>query len=122
MTPILPNHLEDADTFIVPNNYQSLTEREKQFQASLWTLNFLLAELAAGLLLLRQMLVQKGVMTEKEDDELATTVLNPANLQKMYENVELAFSEKYQKVRFAADFPDDAAREIEERRRAASNV
>lgn len=104
------------------STYQNLTERERQFQASIWTLNFLLAELAMGLLVLRQKLVQKGVLTQEEDDGLANTVLNPGNLQKMYENVELAFAEKYQKVRFAADHPEEAAREIEARRKAIPNV
>ena len=97
--------------------YQSLTERERQFQASIWAINFLMAELAMGLLVLRQKLVQKGMLTVQEDEEMANTILNPANLQKMYENVELAFAEKYQKVRFAVEHPEEVARQVEEMKR-----
>lgn len=100
------------------SDYNSLNERERQFQGSIWALKFLLAELAMGLLVLRKKLIQKGVLSTKEDDELAETILNPENLQKMYENVELAFGEKYQKARYAAEHPEEVIRQVEQMKQA----
>lgn len=90
-------------------NYLAMGESEKRIQTSLWTLNFLIAELASGLVALRQILAQKGVLTEADLQELASVANSPEVLQTLYRNTEMAFAEKFQRIRFAIENPEAVA-------------
>jgi hypothetical protein len=100
---------------INPTSYEDLNERERQVQASIWALNFLLAELASGVMMIRKTLIAKGTITEAEDDEIARSIGDQDNLNLMYRNTELAFMEKYQRIRFAHEHPEEVAHQMNER-------
>jgi hypothetical protein len=100
---------------INPTSYEDLNERERQVQASIWALGFLMAELASGVLMLRRALITKGIITEEEDEEMARGISDQDNLNLMYRNTELAFMEKYQRIRFAHEHPEEVARQMNER-------
>ena len=89
--------------------FKSLTERERQVQASFWAQNFLIAELAAANRLLRNLLVEKGIFTLEEDNNLAETISSQETLKIMYDNTEKAFYDKYQRVRYAMENPQEVA-------------
>lgn len=98
-----------------PSSYEDLNERDRQVQASIWALSFLLAELASGIMMIRRTLIAKGVITEEEDEEIARSISSSDNLNLMYRNTELAFMEKYQRIRFAHEHPEDVSKEMKER-------
>jgi len=87
--------------------YGELTEKEKQIQASFWAQNFLIAELATANRLLRNLLIEKGIFTQKEDNKLADDIISKDILRAMYDNTEKAFYDKYQRVRFVMDNPQE---------------
>ncbi len=89
--------------------FKSLSEREKQVQASFWAQNFLIAELAAANRLLRNLLVEKGIFNLEDDNDLATTISSKETLRIMYDNTEKAFYDKYQRVRYAMENPQEIA-------------
>lgn len=97
----------EAQAYRTKEEYGKLNEREKQVQASFWAHTFLIAELAAANRLLRNILVDKGIMTAEEDDALGDANVAPETLRVMYENTERAFYDKYQRVRFAMDNPEE---------------
>lgn len=99
----------------IPTSYEDLNERERQVQASIWALSFLLAELASGVMMIRKTLLAKGIITEEEDEEIARSVGDQENLNLMYRNTELAFMEKYQRIRFAHEHPEEVAHQMKER-------
>lgn len=98
-----------------PITYEELDERQRQVQASIWALSFLLAELASGVVMIRRTLIAKGIITEEEDEEIARSISSTDNLNLMYRNTELAFMEKYQRIRFAHEHPEAVAKEMKER-------
>lgn len=98
-----------------PITYEELDERQRQVQASIWALSFLLAELASGVMMIRRTLIAKGIVTEEEDAEIARSISSTDNLNLMYRNTELAFMEKYQRIRFAHEHPEAVAKEMKER-------
>lgn len=98
-----------------PTSYEDLNERDRQVQASIWALSFLLAELASGVMMIRRTLIAKGIITEEEDEEIARGIGDQENLNLMYRNTELAFMEKYQRIRFAHEHPEAVAKEMKER-------
>jgi len=98
-----------------PTSYEELDERQRQVQASIWALSFLLAELASGVMMIRKTLIAKGIITEEEDDEIGRSIGDQDNLNLMYKNTELAFMEKYQRIRFAHEHPEEVARQMKER-------
>ena len=102
--------------------YESLTEREKQTQASFWAQNFLIAELAAANRLLRDLLLEKGVLSPEEDTKLAEAIVNQENLRQVYENTEKAFFSKYQRVRFAMENPEEVEKQVQEMNRDKEEV
>ena len=69
-----------------PITYEELDERQRQVQASIWALSFLLAELASGVMMIRRTLIAKGIVTEEEDAEIARSISSTDNLNLMYRN------------------------------------
>lgn len=107
--------LSPADELIAQKtreNYLAMGEAEKRNQISIWALNFLVAELASGLVALRQVLARKGVLTEADLQELASVTNNPEVLQTLYRNTEMAFAEKFQRIQFALEHPEAMASEL----------
>jgi hypothetical protein len=93
--------------------YEQLSEREKQVQASFWGQLFLIAELATGLRLLRDKLIQKELLTVEEDQQLSQETINPETLREAYRNTELAFHDKYQRIRFSMENPGAVEEELQ---------
>jgi len=102
--------------------YAELSEKEKQIQASFWGQNFLLAELAAANRLLRDLLIEKGILTTEEDNKLADSIVHKDTLQQAYENTERAFYDKYQKIRFAMENPQQVEEQISKLNEAESKT
>lgn len=75
---------------------------------------FLIAELAASNKFLRELLIDKGVIGLEEDMVLSEKILDKDNLRQFYMHTERAFYEKYQKVRYAMENPDQVQRIVEE--------
>ena len=94
--------------------YNSLTEEQRQSQASFWAQNFLIAELATANRLLRTLLINKEVITQEDDEIMSQTMGNKNILRQMYDNTERAFYDKYQRVRFAMENPAEVTRLVEE--------
>lgn len=103
------------------SEFSDLGEREKQIQASFWAQNFLMAELAAANRLLRNLLIEKGIFTSEEDTALGEDVQSKETLKFMYDNIEKAFYDKYQRVRYAMENPQ-VVEEMVKEREEANNV
>ena len=94
--------------------FENMSERDKEIQASIWGLIFLLSEISLAFRVLRDRLMERGAL-EPEDEELINTLAsNEDHLRGAYAHIENAFREKYTRVRTALDHPDEVTRIMEE--------
>lgn len=86
--------------------YKQLTEFEKQMQASHWAMMFLLSEVTAGFQILVEKLSAKGALTEQDQKDMDKSLMDTEVMQRGYMQMQKAFQEKYNRIRFAADNPE----------------
>ena len=88
--------------------------RDKEIQASFWSLIFLLSELSLGFRGLRDQLRSTGDLTEEGEKAINDFALEEANLRMAYNHVEQAFYSKFTQVREAMDNPAEVTRKVQE--------
>lgn len=108
----------------LPNEeqYEELTEFEQQMQASHWAILFLLSETAAGFHILVDKLTAKGVLVEEDSKEMDEALLNIDYMQRNYVHIQRAFQEKYNRVRYAAQNPEEVTKFVKERKAGTDPV
>ncbi len=99
----------------LPNqdNFRELGEFEKQMQASHWALLFLISETAASFHILMDKMVEKGMMNEDDAKSMDAALLNMEYMKANYLHIQKAFQEKYNRVRFAAENPEEVTEYVE---------
>jgi len=99
----------------LPNQetFNELDEFQKQMQASHWAVIFLISETAAGFHILMDKLVQKELVTEEDAKEMDAALLNIDYMQANFQHIQRAFEEKYNRVRFAAENPEQVVDYVE---------
>ncbi len=93
--------------------FDDVSERDKEIQASIWAMLFLMSELSLGFRALRDVLHTRGALQEEDEkiiNELAST---DERLQAAYIHIEKCFREKYGKVREAMDNPQTVTDKVE---------
>ncbi len=102
----------------LPNEdkYEELSEFEQQMQASHWAILFLLSETAAGFHILVDKLTAKGVLVEEDSKEMDQALLNIEYMQSNYAHIQRAFQEKYNRVRYAAQHPEEVTKFVKQRK------
>jgi len=97
--------------------FQSMTERDKEIQASFWALIFLASEQALAFRMLRTRLAAKGILDEEDEAWINEQSVMPEKLQAAYAHVEAAFEAKYERARYALEHPEKLTAEYDERER-----
>jgi len=98
--------------------FESMSERDKEIQASFWALIFLASEQALAFRMLRTRLAAKGILDEEDETWINQNTIMPEKLQAAYAHVEAAFEAKYERARYALDHPEQLTAEYEARQRA----
>ncbi len=97
--------------------FESMTERDKEIQASIWALIFLASEQALAFRMLRTRLAEKGVLDDEDEAWINQNTIKPEALQAAYAHVEAAFEAKYERAKYALEHPEELTSEYEERER-----
>ncbi len=92
----------------LPNEegYKELDEFSKQMQASHWALLVLISEIASGFHVLVDRLSQKDVIDDEDAKAMDKLLLDEEIMRGNYMQIQRAFQEKYNRVRYAAENPE----------------
>jgi hypothetical protein len=85
--------------------YEQISERDKEIQASFWAMIFLTSEMALAFRALRDKLQARGSLLPEDNAAIDQIASSGENLRRAYEHIEHAFREKYERVRTAMDSP-----------------
>jgi hypothetical protein len=94
--------------------FADMNIRDKEIQASFWSLIFLLSELSLGFRAVRDQLRATGDLTEEGEKAIDAFATNEDNLRMAYEHVEQAFYSKFMQVREAMDNPEGVTHKVQE--------
>ena len=94
--------------------FTDMEVRDKEIQASFWSIIFLLSELSLGLRGLRNQLRTTGDLSEEGEKAINEFSQNEGNLRMAYEHVEQAFYSKFMQVREAMDNPEGVTQKVQE--------
>lgn len=97
--------------------FESMSERDKEIQASIWSLLFLISEQALAFRMLRTRMIEKGVFDSEDEAWINQNTVVPERLQAAYAHVEGAFEAKYERARYALEHPEVLTAEYAERER-----
>jgi hypothetical protein len=103
-------------------HFEEMTERDREIQASVWALIFLVAEVSLSFRVLRDQLVTKGVFTEADDGLINTLASKEDHVKQAYAHVENAFREKYGRVMHAMANPEEVERQVNATRGAGQTI
>lgn len=78
--------------------FDQMSERDREIQASFWSLIFLVSEMALAFRALREKLKARGALLPEDDEMLDRVVSDGENLQLAYDHIERAFRDKYERV------------------------
>ncbi len=92
--------------------FSDISERDKEIQASVWALLFLVSELALGFRALRDRLNERGVLQPDDEAAVNEAVMKTESLQAAYAQVEQAFQDKFHRVRLAMEHPDEVTEAV----------
>ncbi len=92
--------------------FGDMEERDKEIQASVWALLFLVSELALGFRALRDRLNERGVLQPDDETAINEVTLKNESLQAAYAQVEQAFQDKFRRVRLAMEHPDEVTEAV----------
>ena len=94
--------------------FEDMSDRDKEIQASIWGLLFLLSELSLAFRVLRDILRERGALLPEDEEQLNRLASSEEHLRVAYAHIENAFREKYGRVRTALDNPEAVTRIMEE--------
>ena len=87
--------------------FQEMTERDREIQASVWALIFLVAELSLALRAMRDKLHERGALLPEDEAAINGLCTTEERIRTAYAHVENAFQEKYGRVMEAMLHPAD---------------
>ena len=94
--------------------FDDIDERNKEIQASIWGLLFLVAELSLAFRTLRDTLQQRGALLPEDEAAINELSSNEERMRVAYAHIEKAFREKYVRVMDAMEDPEKVTRQVEE--------
>ena len=94
--------------------FQDMDERDKEIQASVWALIFLVAEISLALRTIRDKLHERGSLHEEDEQEINRLACDNERMRTAYAHVEKAFQAKYTRIMDAMLHPEEVTKEVEE--------
>ncbi len=95
--------------------FEDMETRDKEIQAAIWGLIFLISEISLAFRSLRDRLTERGALLP-EDEELINTLSSDEGRMKLaYEHIERAFREKFARVQEAMENPEVVAQAVANR-------
>ena len=102
--------------------FDAMTDRDREIQASIWALLFLVSEISLAFRSLRDRLTARGALLE-EDEQIINELASQEDSMKMvYTHIERAFREKYERVLIAMSDPERVAREMDAKYTTAAST
>ena len=103
-------------------HFENMAERDKEIQASVWALLFLVSELALGFRALRDRLSERGVLLPDDETAINEAVTKTEALQAAYAQVEQAFQDKFHRVRMAMEHPAEVTQAVNEQTYGGTSI
>lgn len=94
--------------------FEQMSERDREIQASIWALIFLVAEMALGFRTLRDKLGERGALLPEDEEAINALASNEERMQVAYAHIEQAFREKYGRVLTAMEMPEEVTQHVQE--------
>ena len=95
--------------------FEQMSERDREIQASIWALIFLVSEMALGFRILRDRLQERGALLPEDEAAINELASNEDHMRVAYAHIENAFREKYGRVMTAMENPAAVTNEVARR-------
>lgn len=94
--------------------FEDISERDKEIQASIWALIFLVSEIALAFRTLRDRLNERGALLPEDEEIINQMAGNDEHLRVAYNHIEQAFRQKYMRVIEAMEHPEEVTQAVRE--------
>lgn len=94
--------------------FEEMAERDREIQASIWALLFLVSELALGVRVLRDRLQERGALLPEDEESMNELASGEERMRLAYAHIEQAFREKYARIMEAMENPEEVTRKVQE--------
>jgi len=94
-------------------NFEQMSDRDKEIQASIWALILLVAEISLAFRTLRDRLHERGALLEEDEQLINAAASNQENMRVAYSHIEKAFRGKYSNVMEALTNPAEVTRQVQ---------
>lgn len=95
--------------------FEDMATRDKEIQAAIWGLIFLISEISLAFRTLRDRLTERGALLAEDEELINTLSSNEDRMKLAYEHIERAFREKFARVLDAMEHPDAVAEAVANR-------
>ncbi len=92
--------------------FEQMSERDKEIQASIWALILLIAEISLAFRTLRDRLHERGALLEEDEQLINAAASNQEHMRVAYSHIEKAFRGKYSNVMEALTNPAEVTRRV----------
>ncbi len=99
---------------IVEDDFKDMTDEEKDKQAMLWSVLFIISDFAVSTRTIFEALVEKGVFTKEEYNEVLGTMTRSMHAAG-YNEIENLFRSKFDRIRAGMNDPEMVIREAKEK-------
>lgn len=96
-----------------------LPTAQQETQAAVWALMFMIAELALAVRSLRDQLHIRGSLVGQDEEVINGLATDLNRLQNAYKHMENSFSEKFHKILYSLQNPEEVTRQVEEAEKLA---
>ncbi len=95
--------------------FEDMETRDKEIQASIWGLIFLISEISLAFRTLRDRLTERGALLPEDEDIINELSSNEDRMRAAYEHIERAFREKFGRVLEAMEHPEEVTQAVQNR-------
>lgn len=92
--------------------FEEMSDRDKEIQASIWALIFLVSELSLAFRTLRDKLHERGALQPEDEAEINRLASAEERMRVAYAHIENAFQEKYHRVMEAMLHPEEVEQAV----------
>ncbi len=102
--------------------FDEMNERDREIQASIWALLFLVSELSLAVRTMHDVLLNRGSLLNEDTATIEQLSTDEERVRVSYEYVEQSFREKFERVMTAMNDPEAVAKHIAERATATRTI
>lgn len=106
-------HNEAVHRLQEQGKFSEMSDRDKEIQASIWAMLFMLSEVSLALRVIRDTLTQRGALLPEDEGTINATSSNLDKLELAYNHIEKGFREKFARIRYSMENPQEVEAAVE---------